>query len=248
MAWRFGIGSIAAVMIASLWLHASAAATSTMAPARGQLQAGPILLEIGPGSTSTRLRLRNTGSAPVAGQVRVYAWTQENGDERLVPVSDLALSPPIVEIPPGVEQIVRIVNTGAPASGQDRAYRVVVDELPQPAATAGTRVGLRMRYVIPAFVRARDASPPSLECAIEADRTMLACENRGGRAAQLGQSTLVAENGDAQTLSAGLFGYVLPGSRRVWHLATTAPETSADYRLDTLLNGLPATLAVGRRP
>lgn len=216
--------------------------------AEGQLQAGPALLEIGPEESSTRLLLRNPGPAPIAAQVRVYLWTQIEGEDRLLPGDDLVVSPPILELAPGGEQVVRLVRLGPPANDRDRNYRVVVDELPGNDRAGGSRVDLRMRYVIPAFVRAADARSPLLTCRIESEGTRLACENAGGRAAQLGASRLLDGRGETVFLSDGLFGYVLPASRREWVLPPDRPALDGStLRLDTRINGQ-AVLVVVDRP
>lgn len=218
--------------------------------AQGRLQAGPTLIEFAPNVTSARLRLRNTGTEPVAAQVRVYAWSQPQGEDVLVPSEDLAVSPPIAEIPAAGEQLVRIVNLAPAAAGRDRTFRIVVDELPRAGESQTSQVKLRLRYVIPAFVRAAGAREAELTCSLETSGAELACENQGGRAAQLGQSRLLPGSGPAIVLSDGLFGWVLPGSRRVWPLSPAVPDNTgrADLRLETQLNGRSATLPVGYVP
>lgn len=228
----------AAVALAILMLASGGVA------ARGQLQAGPTLLEIPAGGTATRLQLGNTGDAAVAAQVRVYAWLQEDGEDKLVETDALVASPPIAEVAPGGEHLVRIVLTGAaPADGVDQTYRVVVDELPGDPDVGETGVQVRMRFVIPAFVRAAGAGEPALDCRLEA--MLLACRNRGGQAAQLGATTLRGTDA-ALELSAGLYGYVLPGSERRWTLPEGARIPTGPLTLDTLLNGLAATVDVGQ--
>lgn len=211
--------------------------------AKGQLQAGPILLQMEPGQSSTRLHLSNTGDAVLAAQVRVYAWSQERGEDQLSASDSLVASPPIVELQPGARQVVRVVRLGDEAGDRDLSYRLVVDELPLEENEDRARVAVRMRYVLPLFVRARGAREPQLSCALREGRSLLECANSGGRAAQLGESRLVDESGHALPLSAGLFGYVLPGSRRVWALQSdTAALADTQVRLETRLNGQPATL------
>ena len=218
--------------------------------AQGRLQAGPTLIEFSPNAASARLRLRNTGDAPVAAQVRVYAWSQAGGEDVLQPSDDLAVSPPIAEVPAGGEQLVRLVNLAPAAAERDRTYRVVVDELPRPEERETSQVTLRLRYVIPAFARAADATDPALTCTLEANGARLACDNHGGRPAQLGQSRLLPGHGPAVVLNEGLFGYVLPGSRRVWPIAPALPDdvSRAELRLETQLNGRSTTLPVGLAP
>jgi fimbrial chaperone protein len=136
------------------------------------------------------------------------------------------------------------VRLGPPASGSDVSFRLVVDELPTDESQGQAQVSVRMRYVLPLFLRAEDAIEPRLSCGLEAG-PILTCINAGGQAAQLGASLLTDDSSGAVRLSTGLFGYVLPGSRRVWAL----PEDSAAFaakaqevRLETQLNGQPATL------
>ena len=214
-------------------------------PAWGQLQAGPTLLEIAEGG-STELLLRNTGDEDVAAQVRVYAWSQPGGEDQLVPSDAVAISPPIAELAPATQQIVRLVRIQAAPSDRDGTYRIVVDELPRDEASGSSRVALRMRYVIPLFVRAPGAAPPSLTCGLEEGGTRLACDNSGGRAAQLGASRLVGADGGDLALSEGLFGYVLPANRRIWTLTGAPP--GGTLRLETRLNGQATTLPVSREP
>lgn len=219
------------------------------AAARGELQAGPTLLEIAPGASATRLRLGNSGDSVVSAQVRVYAWSQKDGEDTLAPSDHVVASPPIAQIEPGGEQVVRIVLAGPPASGSDLSFRVVVDELPAEDAAGESAVKVRMRYLIPAFVRAPGAGEPVLNCSLTAGGTRLACRNDGERAARLGATALVDGTGQAVNLSEGLFGYVLPGSTRHWDLPK-APAARADgaLKLDTQLNGQAATVVVHPRP
>jgi fimbrial chaperone protein len=206
------------------------------------------LLEIGPESAATRLILGNTGREPIAAQIRVYAWSQVAGEDHLVATDQVVVSPPIAELRPGSEQVVRVVRLGPPASERDQTFRIVVDELPRDGVVADSTVKLRLRYVLPMFVRAATASPPALTCTITSNGAQLACENSGGRAAQLGASRLIDESGHTQNLSDGLYGYVLPASRRIWPISADGPAlTGPALKLETRLNGQPATLAVDRR-
>lgn len=213
------------------------------AHARGQLQTRQTGVELPAGARAGRLVLANTGDAPVAAQIRVYAWSQNGQDDHLEPSQGLIASPPIVEIPAGGEQLVRLVRPVAAAVDAEMAFRVVVDELPGDAAEDGVTV--RMRFLIPAFVRASDPAPTTLQCQL--DGAALACQNSGGRAAQLGASRLVDAGGRAVELSKGLLGYVLAGSTRRFSLdASRLAALGADARLEVSLNGQPATIALGR--
>lgn len=215
--------------------------------ARGQLQAAPTLVELAPGAGAGRLTLANTGDTPVAAQVRVFAWKQADGEDRLGATQEVAISPAIVRIAPGASQVVRVVREGAAPELSDATYRVVVDELPSPDEPPQVGVQIRLRFVVPVYVRATKAPPPALRCRLESVR--LSCGNSGGQAAQFGASRLIDARGQAVPLTRGLFGYVLPGSERRWSLdAASLAKLDGGLQLETRLNGQPATVPVGRAP
>ena len=214
----------------------------------GQLQTRQTGVDLPAGVRAGRLVLANTGDAPIAAQIRVYAWRQDGGEDVLEPSSALVVSPVIVEIPANGEQLVRVVRPDGRVVAREQAYRVVVDELPgDPAGDSSTvQVQVRMRFLIPVFVRAADPAPAALACRLEP--AALTCSNSGGRAAQLGATHLL--NG-AQRLEVtpGLLGYVLAGSLRRFAvspdiLAKAGPQS----RLEVRLNGEPATLDLARAP
>jgi len=229
-------------------LAAAAAITLALvagaASARGQLQTRQTGVDLDAGDRAGRIVLANTGDAPVAAQVRVYAWTQVDGQDVLEPTDAMVASPPIMEIAAGGEQLVRVVRpTAAPV---EQAFRIVVDELPGQGETeAGSAIKVRMRYVLPAFVRAPDPAPASLDCRIEPGA--MVCHNTGGRAAQLGRSHLLGAGGRKVELSPGLLGYVLAGSTRRFELdAPVMAVASSATQLEVLLDGQPATLPITR--
>lgn len=212
------------------------------AHARGQLQPRQTSVELPAGVRAGRLVLANPGDRAVAAQVRVYAWSQDGSEDRLDPSDALVVSPAIVEIAPGAEQLVRVVRSSAARVEQEQAYRIVVDELPGDAADPeGSAVTVRMRYVIPGFVRAADPAPAVLQCRI--DQADLSCSNRGGRAAQLGASRLVAGDGRTYEITPGLLGYVLVGSGRRFPLdGAKVAALGSRLKLEVRLDGQPAVL------
>lgn len=228
---------------------ASAALLAAVAPvamAGGHLQVGSTRVELPAGARATRLVLRNSGDAPVGAQVRVYDWSQPDGEDRLDETQDMALSPPIVRIAPGEEQVVRIVRQGPAPTGRDATYRVVAEEIPLTPQDASVAVGFRMRFVLPLFDRFADAPPAQLSCRLSADT--LTCLNAGGRACKLGATRLVDAAGRAVELTNGLFGYVLPHSSRRWTLSADRLKTLGDgLRLKTMIdNASDLELAVER--
>lgn len=227
-----GTATLAALLMTAGSLHA-----------RGQLQTRQTGVDLPAGARAGRLVLANSGDAPVAAQIRVYVWTQEDGEDRLEPTDDLVVSPPIVEIPAAGEQLVRLVRADASPPAGELAYRVVVDELPGDSDAAENAVAVRMRFLIPAFVRAADPAPTDLRCRIAI--STLVCENRGGRAAQLGATELMDAAGNTLQVSPGLLGYVLANSSRSWPLPAEGLAALGQPRtLEVLLNGQSARISL----
>lgn len=191
------------------------------------LQVSPTTVLIPANRNADGLVLSNIGQAPLHAQARVFRWTQVDGEDVLEPTTELAISPPMLELAPGGDQLVRVVRTGPPPSGAEASYRVVVDELPLEAGEGtAERAGLQfvLRYSIPVFVAPADGvvTAPVLHTRVveSAGERRIEIENLGNGRAQVSDLSHVGADGNRQLIAPGLSGYVLPGQRRAW----TVPE------------------------
>lgn len=187
------------------------------------------------------LTLTNNGEQPLTVQLRAFRWTQVGGEDVLEPTSDLALSPPLLELAPGADQLVRIVRLGPPPAGEV-AYRVVVDELPLEQAADTGRPGVRLvlRYSIPVFIApvGDPGTAPTLHARVagEGGDRRFELENLGTGRAQVSDLALVAPDGRRQVIASGLSGYVLPGQRRHWELPGV-PAAAEGGTINARING-----------
>lgn len=217
------------------------------------LQVSPVTLSFQPGQPALGMTLRNTGDAPLTGQVRVFSWTQDGKDDVLLPVPDLVASPPMVVIPSQAEQLVRVVRTKREPADHEQSYRLLIDELPPPqgAATPGEvsgGVNFRLRYSIPVFVPM--AGAPAEAKLIWSLRQhdggwYLAASNQGSSHAQLSVVRLLGSNGESFEVSAGLLGYALAGSGREWRLSDKFPAglAGAGLKVQATVNSNPLPAA-----
>ena len=135
-----------------------------MAVATGQAQAAATILlwPIDPwlaaDANATELWIQNRGNSATTMQVRIVRWKQEDGHERYTAQQDVVASPPIVTIGTGSKQLIRLIKQAPVPAGIEQAYRIIVDEIPQPDAKAEPAIGLKlqMRYSIPLFVYGGD--------------------------------------------------------------------------------------------
>ncbi|WP_439520648.1 fimbrial biogenesis chaperone [Hydrogenophaga sp.] len=223
------------------------------------LQATPVLLEFTPNQRAQAVWLSNTSKQPLKAQVRVLGWRQADGEETLERTTELVASPPLVEIPPGQTQIVRIVRTPASRPQAESAYRLLVDQLPESAARTTPQEASRpggvqflFRYVIPVFVAptggtdtalasAPGPAPASLvsaRLALAGDqKALLTIRNNGPRRVKFSGMTYVdAASGERQVFAAGLFGYVLSGAARQWTVPVPASLQRIDGTLQARIN------------
>jgi fimbrial chaperone protein len=221
-------------------------AAATHASASG-LQIAPTTLELAPSGPAQALWLTNTGDRALRAQVRTFHWSQAGGRDDLTPTQELVASPPMLAIPPGGRQLVRVIRTGPPASAGEQAYRLLIDELPQGSGDA-TGVQYVLRYSVPVFVGA-SGTKPSLEWSgtVARDSVTLDIRNSGPAHAQISAVSLVPGDGVPLDLVPGLLGYVLPGATMHWTLSLPAGTNTANAHVKATINGEPTdqTLSPG---
>ena len=204
----------AAIAAGLLWLASIGSAQAA------SLQVAPVLVEaVGP-ALSSSLTLRNSGAHPVNAQIRVFRWTQADGQERLEPTQDVVASPPAATLRAGGEYLVRIVRVAKrPVEGEE-SYRLLVDELPDPARQANGAVHMVLRQSIPVFFAAPTRSGPGIAWSVTTGgRTSLVARNAGERRLRLSDLVLRDARGRTVSFGDGLVGYALGRSAMRW----TAP-------------------------
>lgn len=220
----------------------------------------PVDPVIEPDRAAGALWLENQGSAPAVMQVRVFRWTQVNGEDRYEEQLDVEASPPMARIQPGARQLIRLTSDRTARLPGESAYRVIVDEIPvrdaaaegsslsDGEASASPSVGVRfqMRYSIPLFVYAPLAdgtkldrkSAPQLVCTLsgEQEQKRVQITNSGKTSVRLVDAAFDVA-GQQVFLGKGLVGYALPGST----ISRPLPEGA------TGLEPLTTTTAAGGR-
>ena len=200
------------------------------------LSISPVNLNIPAGKQTALLKLYNRSDAPLVMQVRILDWAASN---QLSAQDVVVASPPAIRIAPGARQLVRIVNTGTPAAtGVEKAYRLLLDEIPDPEAPRGNGLLLQMRYSLPLFVGGADLDSRrsgdiqslktllqqalSYRLVLERDR-LLEVINNGALHARIAKLRYLDGEGASHSLVPGLLGYALPGERAGFALHTLPP-------------------------
>jgi fimbrial chaperone protein len=193
-------------------------ATSVTAQA-SSLRVSPVLVDLPASAAAATLNLRNDGQTPLNIQARVFRWVQSNGTERLEQTDEVVASPPLATLRPKADYALRLVRVSKAPLRDEASYRVLVDELPDPAARRPGVVTLLVRQSIPIFFSGNTAGPPSVSwsAALRGRSLILTAKNAGDRRLRISALT-VSANGQLLARNDGLLGYVLGRSTMRWTL------------------------------
>ena len=203
----------------------------TARAAAGTLQIDPVKLEISKDRKTASLSVRNDEKTPVTIRAYPLTWSQADGTDVHEESSAVIVSPPIFTIPAGATQVVR-VGLRTPAAA-DRAYRLIVEEVPEADASTGVRVALRLDLPLYAMISTGSLSDLSWSTFKDAKgRWVAEAVNRGQGYVRVEPEQVGAATG---VRVAGIsFGTVLPGSRRRWPLGEQ-PDITDRARFQALV-------------
>lgn len=237
-----------AALRAGMAMLAASVALPALAANTAALQASPVLIEMTDKAPSAVVTVRNTGAAPIDVQTRVMRWTQSGGQESLEEASDVVASPPMIRVTPGANYAVRVVRSGRGAVQGEQAYRVFVDQLPDPEAQRNGTVALVMRHSIPVFIGNGGAGQPQVQFTLGSrnGKLTLRATNSGTRRLRLSAVSLTLGNGKKVSFGNGLLGYVLAGATMEWPSTVPAAGGSATLNATTDLGPLTAEAHAGR--
>ncbi|HTD32559.1 MAG TPA: fimbria/pilus periplasmic chaperone [Candidatus Elarobacter sp.] len=225
---------------------ATAFAVAGASPARASSFAlNPTIVTLSGTATAGDFVIANLGQEPLRLSVRAYAWQQTPNDpESLAPSERVPYFPRLLTLAPGASQRIR-VGVLDPRGPVERAYRVLVSELPPPATPQGAGAGLHLleRIDVPLFLApsARASADGAIDAAQRrADGVDVTLSNAGN--VHLAQSNVEVAVRDAAGRvhwrgSQSAF-YVLAQSRITVHVAAPADALRAARSVDvTWKNG-----------
>jgi fimbrial chaperone protein len=202
---------------------AIAIALSATTTARAQaLTVLPVTIELGPGQKAAVLTVMSAGQTSF--QVRAYEWRQnERGDVQLSDTDALLASPPLGTIAAGGSQVIRLVLRRAPGE-REASYRILVDQIPPPAAPGIVQVALRLSIPIFALPQARVAPHVRWHVESAGGQGFLVGVNDGTRHLKVHDLALRTAGGATVAVETkNVSPYLLAGATRRWPLAGRLP-------------------------
>ena len=181
----------------------------------------PIRADLTTSQRMAVITLTNSDAKSVVIQVQVEKWTQVNGVERLEYTREISATPPVLEVPAGAEQVIRVALRRAPDESQELTYRVIFQEMLQEAPKNFIGLQVALRLSVPVFVAPSAGKPMSkLHWDVQAGAAgeiILGVLNEGTAHTQVSDLALDLPAG-APPLVSNIAKYVLAGSRMSWTL------------------------------
>ncbi len=192
----------------------------------GSYQVTPMSVEVPAPAASSSVTVKNDSDTVLNAQIRVFRWSQVNGQEKLEPTTDLVASPPITNLSAKAEQTIRLVRTSKVPIAGEESYRIFVDEIPDPNKRKTGQVTVALRYSIPVFFvpPARAASQIKWSIVRNGEGTLVYANNTGNRRIKLSGMKIKDQAGNTIALGEGLNGYVLARSTMRWVLPGNAAK------------------------
>lgn len=197
----------------------------------GSFSIDPVRIQLSEARPSAVMRVENRGDAAITVQLQAMSWTQSGNQDQLTISRELLATPQVFRLRPGQVQVVRVALLVPVDATRERAFRLLLDEVP-PAPAADFR-GLQMalRISMPVFVQARTPAAASLAATVveREGQRQLQLVNRGDAHLQLTGLQLQAQTvATASAATSSMYShdktlYLLPGQQRELPISSQFP-------------------------
>lgn len=198
------------------WLLAMAAMAAIPPAHAGSFSVAPIRADLKSGVLSETITVTNEAKTRLRVLVKLVAWTQDaQGKDVYTDSSDLVYFPRQMDIEPGAKRLVR-VGAKAPGQGVERAYRLFIEEVPEPGAGPAAAVNFYFRFGVPVFVTPASAAPqPAFQPTLAAGKLALEVTNQGTQHFRASRVTFSDQGGWTIEVAGW---YSLPGTSRSYQV------------------------------
>jgi fimbrial chaperone protein len=197
------------ILLLLLWTPWAQAGSFTVSPVRVSLSASAPI---------SAITVQNNGTEAVVLQLEAMAWAQQAGLDVYTPSTDILATPPIITIPGGGSQILRVGLRRAPDPKHELTYLLYLQEVPPPPKPGFSGLQMALRFALPVFVSPAAEDIASLAWRItraQNGQHEVSLSNSGNAHVQVANFKLArADGGELGTQQ--VTGYVLPGQTVTW--------------------------------
>jgi fimbrial chaperone protein len=193
----------------------------------GDWRVSPIRLDLGRDAKSGAVTVANDSDDRLQVQMKAYEWTQDaEGKDRYEETGEILFFPRLMILERKEEKILR-AGIRIPAVAKEKAYRLFIEEIPEPRKAEGVNVAVAIRFGVPIFVKPSKEEVRGEVGAMKMSAgALLVPVNNTGNVHFVVQSVLLrGKNGAGEEIfSRELSGwYLLAGVSR-GHTTTVPPE------------------------
>jgi len=199
----------------------------------GAFGVSPIRVDLDSSSRTGLVTVTNEDERKLYFQLKLFEWTQSAaGEDQLAESSDLIFFPQILTVDPKDKRLVR-VGVKSPPAGAERAFRLFIEELPDPnePSSGGAQIAVRLRFGVPIFLAGAkgEALPEITRVETPKGAIRVAIRNNGTRHIRF-EDVSALSGGKVVTKAAGW--YVFPGATRSFSLPVTAHDCPVPAALE----------------
>ncbi|MGR2824554.1 molecular chaperone [Acinetobacter sp. 1124_18A] len=211
------------------------------------IRLSPVNVEILSNQTAASISLFNQSNESTDVQIRVFEWTQKNGQDQLTPTDEIAISPPFLKLQSNDSYNLRVVRINPTPISGEKTYRIIIDELPKPIDSRKVAQGVNvlLRSSLPVFVVNKDAIT-QLNWKIDTNQEApsLNISNIGNRHALLNNLMLVdtTANKSYPIKVNTVNGYILAEQTRSYSINNFTYQPNHKYSVSLTVNGKKTTL------
>jgi len=209
------------------------AACCPLSAVAGAFGVSPIRVDLDPGTRSGLVTVSNEDDRKLFFQLKLFEWTQSaTGEDQLAESDALIFFPQILTVESKDKRIVR-VGVKAPPAGPERAFRLFIEELPDPndPTPGGAQIAVRLRFGVPVFLSSGKGESIPEMTAVEGAKGAIRVAIRNTGTRQIRFEELSARDGDKVVLRTAGW-YVFPGSTRSFTIPVTPHDCPVPKALE----------------
>jgi fimbrial chaperone protein len=211
------------------------------------LQVSPIRISISADGRAGVVRLQNQGDSPSLIQIEALAWNETDDLAEAPRTGEILAVPPVFEIAGKGEQLIRLALRRPMTSDTEKAYRLLITEVPPDVGDGAQGVSFALRLNLPIFVTPEGAAPaPVWSLERDGGGAKLTLGNQGNAHVRVRSIALFADDGVEPVFVSDDGGYVLAGRERSWQLDLGRLKAGASWKVkaDTNLGEIEAPVDI----
>ena len=184
----------------------------------GTLKVSPIKVFLSADGKSEVIRIRNPDPTPALVQVQAVEWSRVEELDQAARADEILAVPPIFEMGPNSEQVIRLAHRDPGSATIEKAYRLLITEVPEEVEPGGIAFAVRLN--MPLFVTPTGAVPdPEWRFQVSpSGESELILANRGSAHLMVKSLELRGAGRADPIFETDQFAYALAGKEQRWSL------------------------------